>query len=172
MATDLKIDDYGAFDRNSDNGGKNENNGFFKRLLSLFGNRYLVLAVIFSAFGVVILFMTASLQFSDYQKTMSESSTGVLRQYVSEAPRGDILDSKGLKLASSTEYNTVMIANAYLSDNELNELCLELSQLFDKYHCISVSELDQYFTMDPNPTFIKEEEKIRSWQSNTNLFAL
>ena len=33
MATDLKIDDYGAFDRNSDNGGKNENNGFFKRLL-------------------------------------------------------------------------------------------------------------------------------------------
>ena len=24
MATDLKIEDYGAFDRNSDNGGKND----------------------------------------------------------------------------------------------------------------------------------------------------
>ena len=172
MATDLKIDDYGAFDRDSENGGKNDNGNLFKRFLGLFSNRFLVLAVIFSSFGVAILFMTASLQFSDYQKTISEGSTGVLRQYVSEAPRGDILDSKGLKLASSQEYNTVMIANAYLNDTELNALCLELSKLFDKYHCITISELDQYFTMNPNPAFLKDEEKIRSWQSNTNLFAL
>ena len=172
MATNLKIEDYGAFDRNSDNGGNNDKGGIFRRLVALFSNRFLVLAVIFCSFGVAILFMTASLQFSDYQKTMSESSSGVLRQYVSEAPRGDILDSRGLKLASSIEYNTVMIANAYLSDSELNALCLELANLFDKYHCISISELDQYFTMDPNPTFIKEEEKIRAWQSNSNLFAL
>ena len=172
MAADLKIDDYGAFDRNSENNGGKEKNNLFKRFMSLFSNRFLVLAVIFSSFGVAILVMTARLQFSDYQKTISEGSTGVLRQYVSEAPRGDILDSKGLKLASSIEYNTVMIANAYLNDNELNALCLELSQLFDKYHCITVSELDQYFTMDPDPKFIKEEDKIRTWQSNSNLFAL
>ena len=172
MAADLKIEDYNAFDRNSDNERNNGKDSLIRRFLALFGNRYLVLSLIFCAFGVTILFMTAKLQFSDYQKNMSEGSTGVLRQYVSEAPRGDILDSKGLKLASTTEYNTVMIANAYLSDTELNALCLELSDLFQKYHCISLSELDQYFTMDPNPTFLKEEDKIRAWQSNSNLFAL
>ena len=172
MAPDLKIEDYNAFDRNSDNAGKNDKNSLFKRFLSLFSNRFLVLAVIFSSFGVAILVMTAKLQFSGYQKTLSESSTGVLRQYVSEAPRGDILDSKGLKLASSVEYNTVMIANAYLNDKELNALCLELADLFQKYHCITVSELDNYFTMDPDPTFLKDEDKIRRWQSDSNLFAL
>ena len=35
MAPDLKIDDYGAFDRNADNGGKNDKDGLIKRLLSL-----------------------------------------------------------------------------------------------------------------------------------------
>ncbi|MCR5489134.1 MAG: hypothetical protein K6F03_03640 [Saccharofermentans sp.] len=172
MAADLKIEDYNAFDRNSDNERNNGKDSLIRRFLTLFGNRFLVLSLIFCSFGVAILVMTAKLQFSDYQKNMSEGSTGVLRQYVSEAPRGDILDSKGLKLASTTEYNTVMIANAYLSDTELNALCLELSDLFQKYHCISLSELDQYFTMDPNPTFLKEEDKIRAWQSNSNLFAL
>ena len=133
MAADLKIEDYNAFDRNSDNSGKNDKNNLFKRFLSLFSNRYLVLALIFTSFGVAILVMTAKLQFSGYQKTLSEGTTGVLRQYVSEAPRGDILDSKGLKLASSIQYNTVMIANAYLNDKELNALCLELADLFSLY---------------------------------------
>ena len=123
-------------------------------------------------FGVIILVMTVRLQFSNYQNTISESSSGIAREYVSQAPRGDIVDCNGVVLASTVKYNTVMLANAYLEDDELNELCLELSYLFDEYYCISVSGLDQYFVMDPEPRFIQEEEKIRLWQSDTNLFAL
>ena len=171
MAGNL-IDDYGAFDNNAERGSKNDAGSLFKRLFSFLTNRYLVLGVGFVAFGVIILVMTTKLQFSDYQNTLSESSSGVVRQYVSQAPRGDIYDSRGVLLASTTEYNSVMLANAYLEDKELNALCLELSYLFDEYHCMVVSDLDQYYVLDPAARFVKDEEKIRLWQTDSNLFDL
>ena len=64
-----------------------------------------------------------------------------------------------------------MIANAGLLDDDLNSMCLELSYLFDEYNCISESELDDYFSIDPF-TFHKDEEAIRLWQTNHNLFDL
>ena len=171
MAGNL-IDDYGAFDNNAERGSKNDAGSLFKRLFSFLTNRYLVLGVGFVTFGVIILVMTTKLQFSDYQNTLSESSSGVVRQYVSQAPRGDIYDSRGVLLASTTEYNSVMLANAYLEDKELNALCLELSYLFDEYHCMVVSDLDQYYVLDPAARFVKDEEKIRLWQTDSNLFDL
>lgn len=171
MARNL-IEDYGAFDNNAERGGRNDAGSLIKRLFLFLTNRYLVLGAIFVAFGIIILIMTMKLQFSNYQNTLSESSSGIIRQYSSQAPRGDIYDSKGVLLASTTEYNTVMLANASLDDESLNELCLELSYLFDQYHCITVSELDQYFVLDPKARFVKSEEKIRLWQSDSNLFDL
>ncbi|MBR4556667.1 MAG: hypothetical protein IKO15_04210 [Clostridiales bacterium] len=171
MARNL-VDDYGAFDNNAEKSNKNDAGSILKRLFSFLTNRYLVLGIVFVTFGVIILIMTMMLQFSGYQNTLSESSSGVIRQYVSSAPRGDIYDSRGILLASTTEYNSVMIANAYLEDEELNNLCLELSYLFDQYHCITVSDLDQYFVLDPQARFVKSEEKIRLWQTDSNLFDL
>ncbi|MBR3247743.1 MAG: hypothetical protein IKG03_05040 [Clostridiales bacterium] len=171
MARNL-TEDYGAFDNNTERGEKQEQVSLLKRALGFFTNRYLVLGAIFVAFGIAILVMTIRLQFSDYQNTLSQSSSGVIRQYVSQAPRGDIYDSRGVLLASTVEYNTVMIANAYMDDASLNSLCLELSYLFDQYHCIDVADLDQYFVLDPKARFVKAEDKIRLWQTDPNLFDL
>ena len=160
MARNL-TEDYGAFDHNAEKGERQEQVSLLKRAFGFFTNRYLVLAAVFVAFGIAILIMTVRLQFSDYQNTLSQSSSGVIRQYVQQAPRGDIYDSRGVLLASSVEYNTVMIANAYMDDASLNKLCLELSYLFDQYHCIDVADLDQYFILDPQARFVKSEDKIR-----------
>ena len=171
MARNL-TEDYGAFDHNAEKGERQEQVSLLKRAFGFFTNRYLVLAAVFVAFGIAILIMTVRLQFSDYQNTLSQSSSGVIRQYVQQAPRGDIYDSRGVLLASSVEYNTVMIANAYMDDASLNKLCLELSYLFDQYHCIDVADLDQYFILDPQARFVKSEDKIRLWQTDSNLFDL
>lgn len=171
MARNL-TEDYGAFDNNAEKSNKTDAGSIIKQLFGFLTNRYLVLGITFVTFGVIILIMTTMLQFSGYQNTLSESSSGVIRQYVSSAPRGDIYDSRGILLASTTEYNSVMIANAYLDDVELNSLCLELSYLFDQYNCITVSDLDQYFVLDPQARFVKSEEKIRLWQTDSNLFDL
>jgi penicillin-binding protein 2 len=134
-------------------------------------DRYFVLSAIFCSVGVVILCMTSALQFSGYQRTISSTTTGVQRMYTVSAPRGDILDCNGVPLATSESVNTVLIANAGLLDDDLNSMCLELSYLFDEYNCLSESDLDEYFSIDPFE-FHKDEEEIRLWQTNHNLFDL
>ena len=133
-----------------DNGGneRRKDSGWLFAVWSHISNRYFVLSFIYCVFGVIILVMTTSLQFSGYQKTMSEGSKGVARQYNTQAPRGDIYDSSGVLLASSSSYNVVMIANAYMTDHDMNAMCLELSHLFDEYYCTPVSSLDDYFVFD------------------------
>ena len=148
-----------------------EKNSFFVKLVRAVTNRYFVLSAIFCIIGIVILCMTAALQFSGYQRTISSTTTGVQRMYSVSAPRGDILDCNGVTLATSEAVNTVLIANAGLSDDDLNSMCLELSYLFDQYNCISESDLDEYFSVDPFE-FHKDEEEIRLWQTNHNLFDL
>ena len=160
-----------------DNGGneRRKDSGWLFAVWSHISNRYFVLSFIYCVFGVIILVMTTSLQFSGYQKTMSEGSKGVARQFNTQAPRGDIYDSSGVLLASSSSYNVVMIANAYMTDHDMNAMCLELSHLFDEYYCTPVSSLDDYFVFDEKSgkfVFIKDEEDIRLWQSDSNLFAL
>ena len=127
----------------------NKRESVFSLILGVFGNRYFILGLIFCIFGSIILYMTAALQFSGYQRTISASSEGVSRQYVVTAPRGDIIDANGVVLATSQEVNTVMISNAYMENADLNAMCLELSYLFDQYNCISESELDEYFAVNP-----------------------
>ena len=149
-----------------------EKKSLFKRVFEVLVNRYFVLSVLFCIFGITIFVMTTTLQFSGYQRTISASSEGIIsRQYTVPAPRGDILDSNGITLATTESVNTLLISNAYMTDEDLNAMCLELSYLFDEYNCITISDLDEYFTIDPF-TFLKEEEDIRLWQTNHNLFNL
>jgi len=155
----------------ADNVNESSSNSVFSSILGVLRNRYFVLGVIFCVFGATILYMTAALQFSGYQRTISASSEGVSRQYTVSAPRGDIIDANGIVLASSREVNTVMISNAYMENTDLNAMCLELSYLFDQYNCTSESELDEYFGVEPF-RFLKSEEDIRLWQTDHNLFDL
>ena len=74
MAGNL-TDDFGAFDNNAERNEKAGAGLFFSRLFSFLTNRFLVLGVGFVTFGVIILIMTTRLQFSDYQNTLSESSS-------------------------------------------------------------------------------------------------
>ncbi len=150
---------------------REEKHSILYYLSRLVSNRFFILSLLFCIVGAIILVRTASLQFSGYQKTLSESSEGVARQYTVAAPRGDIVDRNGVLLAGSQAVNTVMITNAGLDDDRLNALCLELSYLFDTYNCISIADLDDYFKVQPFE-FLKEEDDIRLWQTNRNLFNL
>ena len=97
----------------ADNVSNDKKESAISSILDIIGNRYFILGLIFCVFGAVILYMTAALQFSGYQRTISASSEGVSRQYTVTAPRGDIIDANGIVLATSQEVNTVMISNAY-----------------------------------------------------------
>ena len=164
MASDLNLDP-------STRREKQENDSFRRRFFAAVTDRYFVMGAVFCIIGAIILVMTAKLQFSGYQRTISAASEGMQRQYTVNAPRGDILDCNGVTLATAESVNTIMIANAFMEDDDLNAMLLELSDLFDDYNCITTADLDEYFAVAPF-RFNKSEEDIRLWQTNHNLFDL
>ena len=171
MANNLKDDGMYVFDEDKRDAQKINDDSPVRKIFDFISNRFFVLAFAFCVFGVAILVMTAKLQFSGYQKTISSSTQGLQKMYTVNAPRGDILDSNGVVLATSEEVNSLLISDAGLDDDQLNAMCLELSYLFDKYNCITVSGIDDYFSIDPF-AFNVSEDKIRLWQTNRNLFNL
>ena len=133
MAKHLDDDNLYVFDEDHNSKAQvASSNDFGSRLLEFFTSRYFVLGLIFCVFGFLILVKTVSLQFSDESKKISASSVGVSHQYAVPAPRGDIVDRNGRVIATSQEINVLMIANSGLEDAKLNEICLELSYLFDE----------------------------------------
>ncbi len=172
MAKHLDDDNLYVFDEDHNSKAQvTSSNDFGSRLFEFFTSRYFVLGLIFCVFGFLILVKTVSLQFSDESKKISASSVGVSHQYAVPAPRGDIIDCNGRVIATSQEINVLMIANSGLEDEKLNEICLELSYLFDEYNCVPEADLDDYFAMEPYQ-FLKTDEEIALWQTNRNLFAL
>ena len=172
MAKNLNDDNLYVFDEDPvSSNSMPSDGGVPSRILDFLTSRYFVLGLLFCVFGLLILIKTVSLQFSDASKKISASSVGVSHQYVVPAPRGDIVDCNGRVIASSQEINVLMLANSGLKDEQLNSMCLELSYLFDEYNCIPVSDLDEYFSVDPYE-FLKSDEDIALWQTNRNLFAL
>lgn len=171
MANSIKDDGLYVFDEDKRDQQKLNDDSLLIKVIRTITNRYFVLAVIFCIMGGIILSMTAALQFSNYQKTISSSTEGMQKMYTVSAPRGDIVDANGIVLATTEKVNSLLISNTNISDDELNSLCLELSYLFDEYNCQTISGLDDYFAIDPYQ-FLVSEEKIRLWQTNRNLFNL
>lgn len=168
-----RVEEYGnfVFDQEHISDGRIESPKPAERISAILGNRFFILSFVFVAFGFMILIYTAALQFSGSNRSFISSEKGVPSQYTVTAPRGSIYDRNGFVLASSTEVNTILLSDAGMEEQELNEMLLELSYLFDQYNATPVSGLMDYFSVDP-VAFLKSEEEVTIWQSGKNLFAL
>jgi len=171
MANQIKDDGIYVFDQDHVDTGTLEAHGTATAVQSFFKSRYAILGMILCSIGVVILVMTASLQFSNMADSLLATSTGVSRQYTVTAPRGNITDCNGVTLATTEEVNTLMIADADMDAAELNAMLLDLSYLFDSYNVVPVADLSDYLTIEPY-AFKKETDDITAWQVNKNLFNL
>jgi len=171
MANQIKDDGIYVFDQDHVDTGTVEKHGAATAVRSFVTSRYAVMGMILSTLGIIILVMTASLQFSNIKDNILSASDGISRQYTVTAPRGDIMDCNGVMLASTEEVNTLLIADADMSDVKLNAMLLDLSYLFDEYNVVPVAGLSDYITIDPY-TFQKTADEITAWQVSTNLFAL
>jgi len=171
MANKIGKNDFYAFDRTlSETEGEakpTEN----KRVKSFFSNRYAILGIAFSFFCTLILFMTASMQFSGAEVNAFTDAGKIPRAYTALAPRGDITDRNGVVYATSKEVNTLLLAYAGLKKDDLNEMLLELSYRMEDYNATPVAELSDYLTVEPY-SFLKDEDAIMLWQVNKNLFGL
>jgi len=171
MANQIKDDGVYVFDEDHIDAGTMETHGPAAALQSFLTSRFSIFGMILCSIGIVILVMTASLQFSGATSQMTADTGGVSQQYTISAPRGDIVDCNGVTLATSEEVNTLMIADAGMSDEDLNAMLLKISYLFDEYNVEPVYDLSDYLTINPY-TFEKSSDEITAWQVSTNLFKL
>lgn len=168
-----KLDDSGlfVFDQEHNSDGRPEPEKPLEKIVEIAGNRFALLALAFIAFGIAIFFYTAVLQFSGTTHVGASADKGVPRQYTVVAPRGSIIDRNGAVLASSSEVNSLLLAETGMDEIDLNEMLLELSYLFDQYNATPVSGIMEFFSTDPY-SFLKSEEEIAIWQTSKNLFKL
>lgn len=168
-----RVDENGlfVFDQDHTSEGKMDQPNIFDIIMTVLGNRYFILAVIFSVFGLAIFFKTSALQFQGTSYLVTTTEKGVPRQYNVPAPRGNIYDSNGIALASTQEVSTLLLANSGMNEEEFNSMLLDLSYLFDEYNVTTISGLDKYYSADPF-AFLEDEDKLLLWQTGKNLFAL
>jgi len=176
MANQIKDNGIYVFDQDHVDTGTMDKNSPATAIQSFITSRFAVFGMILSSIGIVILVMTASLQFSNISNSILASADGVSRQYTVTAPRGNITDCNGVMLASTEEVNTLLIADAKMDtekkdDAKLNAMLLDLSYLFDQYNVVPVTDLTNYLTIDPY-TFQKTPDEITAWQVSSNLFEL
>ena len=143
-------------------------------------NRYLTLAVIFLVACLVILLRTAQLQFNSGAAAGIVETSGQGRMMIVEAPRGEILDSKGIPLAYSETTQTLQIASAGLSTSALNRMLLDLTNLLDAHQIQVKNTLTDYFDLtqaskesgaqnDLDFAFKKPTSEIINWQTKKDL---
>jgi penicillin-binding protein 2 len=157
-----------------------------KRMHNFLRSRHALLAVVFILAGSMIFYSTAALQLSSSAAATVSETTGVSRQLIVPANRGDIIDAAGVPLAYSKSINVLYLSYASLDSTRLNSMLLDLSKYLDENKVNYKSDLTDYFTLNHDacghapgeeedcgqPVFLKDDAETLYWQTDTNLFGL
>ncbi|MDW7656583.1 MAG: penicillin-binding transpeptidase domain-containing protein [Bacillota bacterium] len=179
---------YFLFDRQEEDQAivKEERPGFLHRLKSFVSSRYALLSIIFLLSGSLIFYNTAALQFNPAVATGIGETTGVPRQQVIKAPRGDIVDASGLPLAYSKPLNVLQLTYAGLDAGPLNNMLLDLALLLESYEVNWQNELEDFLQLSHEgcvheeggedecgePVFMLAWDDILYWQTKSGVFPL
>lgn len=157
-----------------------------QRLLSFLRSRYAILALAFLVAGSAIFVQTTIIQFGTTAAAGLAETRGIPRQMTVKAPRGDILDAGGNRLAWSRAIHNLSIAKAGLDDPSLNAMLLDLSLFLEEKAVVWTNKLADYLMLDHSrcahadgagsdcgePVFVAEIDKILAWQGSDGLFGL
>lgn len=143
--------------------------------------RFLLIAVLIIFACLIIFIRTGSLQLGGQEWENVELTRGVGSDMTIQAPRGDIVDSKGRPLAYTESSDSLYLAYSAMKNKELNKLLLDISELLNQYGIKPVSRLDNYFgfsefasgdNAERKFVFKKDLDVISAWQQNKDLFNL
>ena len=139
---------------------------------SIFKDRYLMLAIFFIIFGIIIVFQLAVLQIIHGKEYDEDSQRRVVRERKVIAPRGNILDRNGVPIAVNTQTFAVYIVKTDISAADLNEMLLRLAGIFEKNGDSFNNQLGRYLTFNPITFNGKPWDEIKKWQKNKDIMGL
>ena len=188
MASELKPEGFFMFDRQDRDQSvvREERPNLMQRLRQFISSRYALLTVIFLMCGALIFYNTAVLQFNPTAAGGINETSGVARQQVIKAPRGDIIDASGIPLAYSKTVNLLQISSAGLDSPELNAMLLDLANFLEEQGVAWETKLTDYLDLDHSgcshpegeegdcgtPVFVAPMDEIVYWQTSGQVFSL
>jgi penicillin-binding protein 2 len=175
MAGKMNPDGFYLFDRPQTDQAvqREEQPRLLRRLRQFVTSRYALLAAVLLLSGALIFYNTAVLQLSPAAASSVGETTGVPRQLVIKAPRGDIVDANGIPLAYSRPVNVLQIAYAGLDSTALNRMLLDLALFLEAHDVHVTSRLSEYLLwQDDEPVFAKSVEELVWWQTKSGVFSL
>lgn len=142
------------------------------RAIQFMKSRYAVLYVVFLVFGIFIISNTALLQLDPASGIeIGQNSSGIARERVVAAPRGNIFDRYGIPLAVSKNINVLYICNANMENDKFNAMILDFALYLEANHIPYSDSISDYLSINPI-RFVKPKDSIIEWQSGKNIFNL
>ncbi|HHW48985.1 MAG TPA: penicillin-binding protein 2 [Clostridiaceae bacterium] len=127
-------------------------------------DRYFLLCVFFIFFTAVIVFQLVKLQIVNGNKYYEDSRYTALKERKVVAPRGKITDRNMVPIAVNRQGFTVHIVKTDISNDEFNEMLLNLVNIFEKNGDSYNNSLSKYLTFNPITFNGQSEKSIRNWQ--------
>lgn len=135
-------------------------------LRKFFSDRYVLISILFIAASFVIAYKLFQLQVVRGEYYYESSRYKIYLEESIPAPRGNIYDRNGVPIAVTRKGYKVNIVNARLDQEDLNEMLLDLAELFeaneDKYNG-SLSRYLDFDTFSFGTEARRSPEKFMTW---------
>ena len=135
----------------------------------------IVMSVILVAVTLLYCTRVFSIQIVNAERFSADASGLKLRTAVIKAPRGEILDCNGRKIAVNRDGYDVVFNSAYINRDKLNDLILTLIKMCEAEGCGYVNNLDiifkdgKYeFSEDASPSKIRNFLKLADYATAEN----
>lgn len=136
-----------------------------KKLLK---DRFFIVKMCFLLIAFIIIAQLVNLQVIHGKENDVQSSQRLSASRKIPAPRGDILDKNGVKIATNRMGFAVQIIKTKLSNDELNDMLLRLANIFEKNNENFNRSISSYLTFNPIAfNSSQSQEKIDSWIKDT-----
>jgi len=135
-------------------------------------DRYVILAICFIVFGIIIAFQLVNLQVIHGKEYDEASQRKVLKERKVVAARGNILDRYGVPIAVNRQGFTVYIVKTDTNASDFNNMLLRLVNIFEKNNDTYNKRLGKYLTLNPITFNNKSWEDIKKWQMDKDILGL
>ena len=129
--------------------------------------RFNILTTIVFVIGFILICQLINLQIVHGDEYRVLSSSRLTRETVIRADRGEILDSKGIKLVTTS---TGFTLNLYRTTNDNEKINNNISNIIDVLEENGDKQVDNLIlTVEPFSFSTESEETIKKWKKNNNL---
>jgi len=129
--------------------------------------RFNILIAIVFIIGFILICQLIDLQIIHGDEYRILSSSRLTRETIIKADRGEILDSKGVKLVTTSTGFTLNLYRTTNDNQQLNDNILNILRVLDENGDKHIDNL--ILTVEPFGYSTDSEESIRKWKKNNNL---